>query len=116
MMSLSCVKLEVYNIVSSPRIETMANQVLTVNVTENVSVATHLSTPGAAFRLVWKCECCFVSQGQILVNGAAVLEAAVEAKNGRLYVVDRVLTPPSIEPVLPHRCDITETKIIKVRF
>uniref|UniRef100_A0A3Q4I1D9 Stabilin 2 n=1 Tax=Neolamprologus brichardi TaxID=32507 RepID=A0A3Q4I1D9_NEOBR len=50
--------------------------------------------------------------GQILVNGAAVLEAAVEAKNGRLYVMDGVLTPPSIEPVLPSRCDITETKII----
>lgn len=53
-------------------------------------------------------------QGQILVNGAAVLEAAVEAKNGRLYVMDGVLTPPSIEPVLPSRCDITETKIIMV--
>ncbi|XP_071358845.1 stabilin-2 isoform X1 [Trachinotus anak] len=78
--------LEVYNAVSSRRIMTMANQVLTINVTEN---------------------------GQILVNGAAVLEAAVEAKNGRLYVVDGVLTPPSIEPVLPHRCDITETKTIK---
>ncbi|XP_041819472.1 stabilin-2 isoform X1 [Chelmon rostratus] len=78
--------LEVYNAVSSPRIVTMANQVLTVNVTEN---------------------------GQIFVNGAAVLEAAVEAKNGLLYVLDAVLIPPSIEPVLPHRCDITETKTIK---
>ncbi|XP_026182637.1 stabilin-2 isoform X2 [Mastacembelus armatus] len=78
--------LEVYNAVSSPRVETMANQVLTINVTEN---------------------------GQILVGGAVVLEAAVEAKNGRLYVVDGVLTPPSIVPVLPHRCDISETKIIK---
>ncbi|XP_026218248.1 stabilin-2 isoform X2 [Anabas testudineus] len=78
--------LEVYNAVSSPRIVTMANQVLTINVTEN---------------------------GQILVNGAAVLEAAVEAKNGRLYVLDRVLIPASIEPVLPHRCDSTETSIIK---
>ncbi|XP_040886255.1 stabilin-2 isoform X2 [Toxotes jaculatrix] len=78
--------LEVYNAASSPRIVTMANQVLTINVTEN---------------------------GQILVNGAAVLEAAVEAKNGRLYVLDAVLTPASIEPVLPHRCDVTETKIIK---
>lgn len=38
----------------------------------------------------------------------------MEAKNGRLYVLDGVLTPPSIEPVLPHRCDINETKIIKV--
>lgn len=56
----------------------------------------------------------FLFQGQILVNTAVVLEAAVEAKNGRLYVLDGVLTPPSIEPVLPHRCDINETKIIKV--
>ncbi|KAM7367455.1 hypothetical protein PAMP_015355 [Pampus punctatissimus] len=83
---ISSTSLEVYNAVSSPRIVTMANQVLTINVTEN---------------------------GQILVDKAAVLEAAVEAKNGRLYVLDGVLTPPSIEPVLPHRCDITESKIIK---
>lgn len=54
-------------------------------------------------------------QGQIFIGGAAVLEAAVEAKNGRLYIVDSVLTPPSIMPVLPHRCDVTETKILKVR-
>ncbi|XP_067346973.1 stabilin-2 isoform X2 [Channa argus] len=80
------ITLDVYNAVSSPRLVTMANQVLSINVTEN---------------------------GQILVNGAAVLEAAVEAKNGRLYVVDRVLIPPSIEPVLPHRCDKTESQIIK---
>ncbi|XP_035536186.1 stabilin-2 [Morone saxatilis] len=78
--------LEVYNAVSTPRIVTMANQVLTISVTEN---------------------------GQILVNEAAVLEAAVEAKNGRLYVLDGVLTPPSIQPVLPHRCDINETKIFE---
>uniref|UniRef100_A0A667ZJM3 Stabilin 2 n=1 Tax=Myripristis murdjan TaxID=586833 RepID=A0A667ZJM3_9TELE len=80
--------LEVYNVVSSPRVVTRANQVLSFNVTEN---------------------------GQILVNGMAVLEADVEAKNGRLYSVDGVLIPSSIEPVLPHRCDTTETKIVKVR-
>ncbi|XP_028254125.1 stabilin-2 isoform X2 [Parambassis ranga] len=78
--------LGVYNMVSTTRIVTMAKQMLTINVTES---------------------------GQILVNGAAVLEADVEAKNGRLYVLDGVLTPPSIEPVLPHRCDINKTKIIK---
>ncbi|XP_017292654.2 stabilin-2, partial [Kryptolebias marmoratus] len=77
------VELEVYNAVSRPTIVTLANQVLTINVTEN---------------------------GQILVNNMAVLETAVAAKNGRLYVMDGVLTPPSIQPVLPHRCDITETK------
>ncbi|KAM4614943.1 LOW QUALITY PROTEIN: stabilin-2 [Polymixia lowei] len=78
--------LEVYNAVSSPRLVTMANQVLSFNVTGN---------------------------GQILVNGMAVLEADVEAKNGRLYSLDGVLYPPSIEPVLPHRCDTTVTKIVK---
>ncbi|XP_042372390.1 stabilin-2-like, partial [Plectropomus leopardus] len=78
--------LEVFNAVSSPSITTVANQALTINVTQN---------------------------GLVLVNGAAVLEAAVEAKNGRLYLLDGVLTPPSIEPVLPRRCDIIETKILK---
>ncbi|KAK7896729.1 hypothetical protein WMY93_022054 [Mugilogobius chulae] len=78
--------LEVYNAVSSPRLTTMANQLLAINITET---------------------------GQILINGAAVLEAAVEAKNGRLYIIDEVLTPASIEPILPHRCDVTETKVIK---
>lgn len=39
----------------------------------------------------------------------------MEAKNGRMYVLDGVLTPPSIVPVLPHRCGITETKTVKVR-
>lgn len=43
------------------------------------------------------------------------MESAVEAKNGRLFVLNGVLTPPSILPVLPHRCDITETKTTKVR-
>ncbi|XP_036005270.1 stabilin-2 [Fundulus heteroclitus] len=78
--------LEVYNIVSSPTVRTMANQALLINLTEN---------------------------GQILVNGAAVLEAAVEASNGRLYVMDGVLTPASIQPLLPHRCDSTETRTVK---
>uniref|UniRef100_W5NCW4 Stabilin 2 n=1 Tax=Lepisosteus oculatus TaxID=7918 RepID=W5NCW4_LEPOC len=79
------VELEVVSIVSSPRSVTMASQVLTFNVSSN---------------------------GQMLVNGEVILEADVEAKNGRLYSVDGVLIPPSIEPVLPHRCDISESKIV----
>uniref|UniRef100_A0A673BJX9 Stabilin 2 n=1 Tax=Sphaeramia orbicularis TaxID=375764 RepID=A0A673BJX9_9TELE len=54
------------------------------------------------------------ADGQIQVNDAAVLEAAVEGRNGRLYVLDGVLIPPSIEPILPHRCDVTENKVIMV--
>lgn len=50
------------------------------------------------------------------MSGAPVLEAAVQARNGLVYVLDDVLTPPSILPVLPHRCDIKESKIFQVRF
>uniref|UniRef100_A0A8C9SM31 Stabilin 2 n=1 Tax=Scleropages formosus TaxID=113540 RepID=A0A8C9SM31_SCLFO len=80
------VKLEVVNMVSTESFMSMANQPLAFNVTSN---------------------------GQILVNEQAILEADVEAKNGRLYSVDGVLIPSSIEPVLPHRCDVTKYSIIK---
>lgn len=55
------------------------------------------------------------NQGQILVNGVAVAEADVEAKNGCLYSLEDVLIPPFIEPILPHRCDVTESLVYKVR-
>lgn len=55
-------------------------------------------------------------QGQIWVSGVPVVEVAVEAKNGRVYVLDGVLTPPSILPLLPHRCDVTDSKLVQVRF
>ncbi|MGH0115673.1 UNVERIFIED_CONTAM: hypothetical protein FKN15_037996 [Acipenser sinensis] len=51
------------------------------------------------------------SEGQILVNGEVVLEADIQARNGRLYSLDGVLIPPSIVPVLPHRCDVTESQV-----
>ncbi|XP_068611107.1 stabilin-2 [Brachionichthys hirsutus] len=78
--------LDVYNAASSPMLATMANQVLTINVTDS---------------------------GQFLVDGKPVLETAVEARNGRLYILDGVLTPPSIQPILPHRCDTNKTKTYK---
>lgn len=53
-------------------------------------------------------------QGLILVNEARILEADVEAKNGRLYSLDAVLIPPSVEPLLPHRCNVTSWKIHQV--
>ncbi|XP_061085042.1 stabilin-2 [Conger conger] len=81
------VKLEVVNVASNPRTVTMANQVLTFNVTSN---------------------------GQILVNGAAILEADVQAKNGRLYSVDGVLIPASIQPILPRRCDVQKSSVVTV--
>ncbi|KAJ8245363.1 hypothetical protein GJAV_G00269960 [Gymnothorax javanicus] len=83
---IQSVDLEVVNIASNPRTVTVANQVLTFNVSSN---------------------------GQILVNGAAILEADVQAKNGRLYSVDKVLIPSSIEPILPRRCDVSKTRTVQ---
>ncbi|XP_062863681.1 stabilin-2 [Trichomycterus rosablanca] len=71
-------------IVSSPQTISMANQVLSFNVT---------------------------ATGQILVSGVAVAEADVEANNGRLYSLEGILVPASIEPILPHRCDTVENNI-----
>ncbi|XP_056311873.1 stabilin-2-like [Danio aesculapii] len=76
---VSTTPLSAYVIVSNPRAVTMAEQVLTFNVT---------------------------TAGQILVNGESVIELDVEAKNGRLHSLEGLLIPPSIEPILPHRCDI----------
>lgn len=77
-------KVEVFSLVSQSSLLTMANQLLAINSTE---------------------------EGLILVNEARILEADVEAKNGRLYSLDAVLIPPSVEPLLPHRCNVTSWKI-----
>ncbi|KAM8973090.1 stabilin-2 [Pelodytes ibericus] len=71
-------ELDVANIISSDNIMSMANQLILFNTT---------------------------NKGQILVNGEEVEEADVAAKNGRIYTLDGVLIPPSILPILPHRCD-----------
>ncbi|XP_066523931.1 stabilin-2 [Hoplias malabaricus] len=83
---IASAQLRVSYVVSNPRTDSMANQVLAFNVT---------------------------TAGQILVNGIAVIEADVEAKNGCLYSLEGVLIPPSIEPILPHRCDITENNVYR---
>ncbi|KAM4748832.1 stabilin-2 [Rhinophrynus dorsalis] len=74
-------ELDVANIISSSQIMSMANQLIQFNTTNN---------------------------GQILVNGEQIEEADVVAKNGRIYTLDGVLIPPSILPILPHRCDETK--------
>ncbi|KAE8615136.1 hypothetical protein XENTR_v10008418 [Xenopus tropicalis] len=71
-------QLDVANIISATHIMSMANQLIQFNTTK---------------------------KGQILVNGEEVEEADVAAKNGRIYTLDGVLIPPSILPILPHRCD-----------
>uniref|UniRef100_A0A8C5M7K7 Stabilin 2 n=1 Tax=Leptobrachium leishanense TaxID=445787 RepID=A0A8C5M7K7_9ANUR len=81
---VSPAELDVANIVSSSNIMSMANQLIQFNTT---------------------------NKGQILVNGEEVEEADVAAKNGRIYTLDGVLIPPSILPILPHRCDETKYEL-----
>ena len=54
-------------------------------------------------------------QGQILANDMALEEMEVAAKNGRIYTLTGVLIPPSIIPILPHRCDETTREMRLVR-
>lgn len=68
------------------QIQTMANQVIQVNVTND---------------------------GKILLGekGALLQTTNIIASNGIIHMVDGVLVPPSIVPILPHRCDVTDSKI-----
>ncbi|XP_061273099.1 stabilin-2 isoform X2 [Bos javanicus] len=77
-------QLEVATLISTPHIRSMANQIIRFNTTNN---------------------------GQILANGVALEEMEVAAKNGRIYTLTGVLIPPSIIPILPHRCDETNREM-----
>ncbi|XP_045147126.1 stabilin-2 [Echinops telfairi] len=77
-------QLEVATLISTPRIRSMANQMIQFNITND---------------------------GQILANGVAMEETEVAAKNGRIYTLAGVLIPPSIVPILPHRCDETKREM-----
>uniref|UniRef100_A0A673TU02 Stabilin-2 n=1 Tax=Suricata suricatta TaxID=37032 RepID=A0A673TU02_SURSU len=77
-------QLEVATLISTPHIRSMANQVIQFNTTDN---------------------------GQILANGVAMEDTEVAAKNGRIYTLTGVLIPPSIVPILPHRCDETKREM-----
>ncbi|XP_038544387.1 stabilin-2 isoform X2 [Canis lupus familiaris] len=71
-------QLEVATLILAPHIRSLANQFIQFNTTSN---------------------------GQILANDVAVEDTEVIAQNGRIYTLSGVLVPPSIMPILPHRCD-----------
>nr|XP_036862070.1 stabilin-2 [Manis javanica] len=77
-------QLEVATLISTSHIRSLANQIIQFNTTNN---------------------------GQILANDVAMEETEVTAKNGRIYTLTGVLIPPSIVPILPHRCDDTEREM-----
>ncbi|XP_058164624.1 stabilin-2 isoform X2 [Dasypus novemcinctus] len=78
------IKLQVATLISTLQVRSMANQMIYFNITKN---------------------------GQILANNVAMKEVDVNAKNGRIYTLAGVLIPPSIVPILPHRCDATKMEI-----
>ncbi|XP_029908219.1 stabilin-1 isoform X3 [Myripristis murdjan] len=71
---------------SLPQIETMANQIIRISVSDD---------------------------GDILLGEkrVRVLSTNVAAANGIIHVIDGLLVPPSILPILPHRCDVNDSKI-----
>uniref|UniRef100_A0A671XZ96 Stabilin 1 n=1 Tax=Sparus aurata TaxID=8175 RepID=A0A671XZ96_SPAAU len=79
--------LTIDSLAALPRIQTMANQIVTITVSED---------------------------GEILLgeNGIHLASTNIVASNGIIHMIDGILYPPSILPILPHRCDVTESKII----
>ncbi|XP_069760369.1 stabilin-2 isoform X2 [Narcine bancroftii] len=79
-------ELEVASLLSSSKVLSLANQLVSVNVSRN---------------------------GQILLGGqgAVIEEADIFGKNGRIFIINGLLIPPSIVPILPHRCDDTTHRI-----
>ncbi|MCI4390248.1 hypothetical protein PGIGA_G00120430 [Pangasianodon gigas] len=72
---------------SMSEIQTMANQVIMINVT---------------------------GDGRVLLTEKGIpLEAKdIVASNGIIHMIDGLLVPPSIVPIMPHRCDVNVTTII----
>nr|XP_023655401.1 stabilin-1-like isoform X2 [Paramormyrops kingsleyae] len=71
---------------SMSELETMANQIIRVNVTND---------------------------GRMLLGDKEVIlgSSSIIASNGIVHLINGVLVPPSIEPILPKRCDVTESII-----
>nr|XP_020466831.1 stabilin-1 [Monopterus albus] len=78
--------LTVDELAALPRIQTMANQFVTITVSDD---------------------------GEILLGerGIHLVSTNIMASNGIIHMIDGLLYPPSILPILPHRCDIIETEI-----
>ncbi|KAK3536514.1 hypothetical protein QTP86_013837 [Hemibagrus guttatus] len=72
---------------SMTEIQSMANQVITINVT---------------------------GDGRVLLTEKGILLDVkdIVASNGIIHMIDGLLVPPSIVPIMPNRCDVNETTII----
>uniref|UniRef100_U3K2S4 Stabilin 1 n=1 Tax=Ficedula albicollis TaxID=59894 RepID=U3K2S4_FICAL len=72
-----------------PHIVTMANQILTINIS---------------------------ADGRILMDesGIPLKMQGIVASNGIIHTLDGIFIPPSIVPILPHRCNEEQHKIVMV--
>ncbi|XP_055506603.1 stabilin-2 isoform X2 [Leucoraja erinacea] len=79
-------ELGISSLLVSYKILTLANQLVGLNVSRN---------------------------GRILLGdqSAAVEEGDIYGKNGRIIILTGILIPPSIVPIIPHRCDETTHRI-----
>uniref|UniRef100_A0A4W4EY57 Stabilin 1 n=1 Tax=Electrophorus electricus TaxID=8005 RepID=A0A4W4EY57_ELEEL len=52
-------------------------------------------------------------QGRVLLGekGIPFESKDIVASNGIIHIIDGILVPPSIIPIMPHRCDVNETVI-----
>ncbi|KAI7790987.1 stabilin-1 precursor [Triplophysa rosa] len=85
MFSLAAVTVD--QLASMSEITTMANEILTINVSGDGRV--------------------FLSD-----KGIPLETKDIVAANGIIHLIDGVLVPSSIVPIMPHRCDVNESKIV----
>ncbi|XP_070296700.1 stabilin-1-like [Salvelinus sp. IW2-2015] len=57
-------------------------------------------------------ETVYSEEGLVLLGGKPLQITNIMASNGVIHMIDGLLVPPSIVPILPKRCDVTENKII----
>ncbi|TSM44109.1 Stabilin-1 [Bagarius yarrelli] len=74
-------------VASMTEIHTMANQAITVSISDDGRV--------------------LLTEKKISFDMKDII-----ASNGIIHIVDGLLLPPSIIPIMPHRCDVNETTII----
>ncbi|NXU52032.1 STAB1 protein, partial [Turnix velox] len=83
----SSAAMTVEKLITMPRIVTMANQIITINIS---------------------------ADGRILMDesGIPLNMRNIVASNGIIHTLDGILIPPSIIPILPHRCNEEQHKIV----
>lgn len=99
------------------RARMMSNQLLSISLSDDVSVSHWSFLNGFIAARLTLSVSLLALQGQLQLGEQRVRLASsnIVASNGIIHMIDGLLYPPSILPILPHRCDLTESKITQVR-